>query len=100
MKLFVGGLSYRMSDQELQQLFAEHGQVDEAIIATDRETHQSRGFGFVTMPNDAQGRRAIDQLNETMYDGRRIRVEISVPKPRVPRESHERQPYERRGNRR
>lgn len=66
MKLFVGGLSYRMSDQELQQLFAEHGQVDEAIIATDRETHQSRGFGFVTMPNDAQGRRAIDQLNETM----------------------------------
>ena len=80
MNIYVSNLSYNTSAESLQKLFADHGEVTSAIIITDRETGRSRGFGFVEMPNDAEGQKAIDKLNETEFDGKTINVNVARPK--------------------
>jgi RNA recognition motif-containing protein len=67
-----------MSDQDLENLFAEHGTVTSAKIITDRMTNRSRGFGFVEMSDGAEA--AIEALNETEVDGRKLVVNESRPK--------------------
>ena len=56
MRIYVGNLNYRTDEQSLRELFEQHGQVDEVAVITDRETGQSRGFAFVTMATDEDGR--------------------------------------------
>lgn len=80
MKLFVGSLPYSITDDQLQQLFAEAGTVEEAKVITDRYTNQSKGFGFVTMPNDDEARAAIAQINGKEYEGRRLTVNEARPR--------------------
>ena len=63
MNIYVGNLSYTLSESELQDAFAEFGEVSSAKILSDRETGRSRGFGFVEMPNQAEGEAAVAQLN-------------------------------------
>ena len=63
MNIYVGNLSYSLSESELQDAFAEFGEVSSAKILSDRETGRSRGFGFVEMPNQAEGEAAVAQLN-------------------------------------
>tara|TARA_B100001059_G_scaffold94604_1_gene93841 strand:+ start:521 stop:733 length:213 start_codon:yes stop_codon:yes gene_type:complete len=67
-----------MSDQDLENLFAEHGTVTSAKIITDRMTNRSRGFGFVEMSDGAEA--AIEALNETEIEGRKLVVNESRPK--------------------
>ena len=78
MNIYVGNISWGMSDQDLENLFAEHGTVTSAKIITDRMTNRSRGFGFVEMSNG--GEAAIDALNEAEIDGRKLVVNESRPK--------------------
>ena len=73
-KLFVGGLSWNTDDETLRAAFEPFGEVIEAKVITDRETGRSRGFGFVTMAEAAQGQVAIQELDGKELDGRRIRV--------------------------
>jgi RNA recognition motif-containing protein len=73
-KLFVGNLSFKMLESDLQQVFASFGIVKEAKIITDRETARSRGFAFVTMENDADADKAITNLNGREIGGREIIV--------------------------
>lgn len=73
-KLFVGNLSFKMLESDLQQVFASFGVVKEAKIITDRETERSRGFAFVTMENDADADKAIADLNGREIGGRTIVV--------------------------
>jgi len=73
MKLFVGNLPWSVSDQDLEQLFAQFGSVDSAKVVTDRDTGRSRGFGFVEMSDDS-ARAAIAGLNETEHSGRKLTV--------------------------
>ncbi len=80
MNIYVSNLSYSTKSEGLQQLFAEYGEVSSANIITDRETGRSRGFGFVEMPNDADGQKAINALNETVFEGKTINVNIARPK--------------------
>ncbi|HYE05246.1 MAG TPA: RNA-binding protein [Planctomycetota bacterium] len=80
MELFVGNLPWSMSDQELQDLFSTHGTVERAKIVTDRDTGRSRGFGFVTMTDDAQGQAAIKALNGSQSGGRPMTVRQSEPR--------------------
>lgn len=80
MKIYVGNLPFSTSDASLHDAFAEHGQVDEAVVVTDRETGRSRGFGFVTMPNDDEANAAISALNGKEFDGRTITVNEARPK--------------------
>ena len=78
MNIYVGNISWGMNDQDLENLFAEHGTVTSAKIITDRMTNRSRGFGFVEMSDGAEA--AIDALNESEVDGRKLVVNESRPK--------------------
>ena len=74
MNIYVSNLSYSTSSESLQELFAGFGEVTSANIINDRETGRSRGFGFVEMPNDEEGQKAIDELNGTDFEGKTINV--------------------------
>jgi cold-inducible RNA-binding protein len=80
MKLYVGNLSYRTSDSDLQQLFSQIGQVQSAILVTDRDTGRSRGFGFVEMSSREEGERAIREFNGKEVDGRSLTVNEARPR--------------------
>jgi cold-inducible RNA-binding protein len=78
-KLYVGGLSYGTTDQELEALFADHGKVVSVAIIKDRDSGQSKGFGFVEMENDPDAQAAIKALNDKEVGGRRIIVNVARP---------------------
>ena len=79
-KLYVGNLSYGVSDSALEQLFSQFGTVQSAQVIQDRATGRSKGFGFVEMDNDAQAQAAIDGLHERELDGRRLTVNEARPR--------------------
>ena len=79
-KLFVGNLAYKVTEEELQQLFTQAGEVISTTIITDRHTGQKRGFGFVEMVDQAAAENAIKALNGRDVQGRQIAVSISQPK--------------------
>ncbi len=84
MKLYVGNLSYQMSDSDLEQTFSEFGDVQSAKIIMDRETNRSKGFGFVELNSREAGEAAIESLNGREVSGRSIVVnEARPPKPRT-----------------
>lgn len=74
MDIYVGNLSYDITAEELRDPFEQHDEVSSAKIVTDRETGRSKGFGFVEMPNKAEGEAAISELNGAMLKGRTARV--------------------------
>ena len=80
MNIYVGNLSYTLSESELQDAFAEFGEVSSAKILSDRETGRSRGFGFVEMPNQAEGEAAVAHLNGKDVGGRALRVNEARPR--------------------
>jgi len=82
-KIYVGNVSFNMTDPDLDALFAAHGQVNSATVITDRETGRSRGFGFVEMENDNEAMAAIQAVNGTEVDGRTLNV--NEARPREPR---------------
>jgi RNA recognition motif-containing protein len=84
-KLYVGNLSYSVTEERLQQHFAQHGSVVSARIITDKFTGRSKGFGFVEMSSDQEAERAATALNGTDFEGRNIVV--SEARPQQPRDS-------------
>jgi RNA recognition motif-containing protein len=80
MKLYVGGLSFDTTDDGLRAFFDEAGTVESASVVTDRYSGRSRGFGFVEMSNEAEGRKAIEELNGKSLDGRTISVDQARPR--------------------
>lgn len=84
-KLYVGGLPYTTSEKELEELFAEHGEVTSAIIIKDRDTGQSKGFGFVELADEAAGQAAIKELNGKDFGGRSLTVNEARPQEERPR---------------
>ena len=74
MRLYVGGIPYHTTEQDLLDLFGQAGNVIEATIITDRDTGRSKGFGFVEMSDDQGARTAIERLNGTMLGNRNITV--------------------------
>ena len=81
MNIYISNLSFKVEDSDLKQLFEEYGEVTSTKVITDRYTGRSRGFGFVEMPNLAEGQKAINELNEVEYDGKVIVVNVAKPKP-------------------
>lgn len=79
MKLYVGGLAYSVTDKELEALFAEHGSVVSVTVIKDRDTGQSKGFGFVEMAEIKEGQNAIKELNGKELSGRSITVNQARP---------------------
>lgn len=82
MNIYVGNLSYSLSEEELRDAFAAHGEVSSVKILSDRETGRSRGFGFVEMPNQSEGETAVEQLNGKDLGGRALRVNEARPRER------------------
>ena len=83
-KLFVGGLSYSVTDAQLSELFQSHGTVESAKVITDRDTDRSRGFGFVEMSTQQEAEQAIQALNGTEIEGRSLTVNESKPRENRP----------------
>ena len=81
MKIFVGNLSFQTTNDDLLQAFSAYGAVDSATILTDRDTGQSRGFGFVEMSNSKEAQAAMNGLNGTQLHGRSLNVNEARPKP-------------------
>ena len=79
-KLYVGNLPYSATEQTLRDAFAAHGTVDSATVISDRDTGQSKGFGFVEMSSDAEAQAATEAMNGQSIDGRQIKVNEARPK--------------------
>jgi RNA recognition motif-containing protein len=89
-RLFVGGLSFSTTSSQLEDIFSKIGKVISCDVIKDRDTGQSKGFGFIEMENDKEAGEAIEKLNGTELEGKKIVV--NVAKPRV-----ERQRFDNRG---
>ncbi len=83
-KLFVGGLTYTKTNQDLQAMFEAFGAVQSAQVIMDKFTNQSKGFGFVEMVNDDEAQAAIKALDGSEQDGRRIGVSVAKPREERP----------------
>jgi len=79
-KLYVGNLPYSATEQSIREAFSKAGTVDSVSLITDRDTGQSKGFGFVEMSSDAEAQAAIQQLNGQSLEGRQIKVNEAKPK--------------------
>ena len=80
MNIFVAGLTYQITEHDLKELFEEYGTVSSAKVITDKFSGRSRGFGFVEMDDESEGRRAIEELNDAEFDGRTLTVDVAKPR--------------------
>ena len=82
MDIYVGNLAYQTSDSDLNELFAQYGTVNSARVITDKFSGDSKGFGFIEMPEKTEALEAITATNDMEFMGRKLRVNESQPKPR------------------
>ena len=86
-KLFVGNLPYKVSSEDLEEMFKAHGEVVSAVVIMDKFTNRSKGFGFVEMSSDDEAKAAISAMNESEVEGRKMIVSEARPQEkREPRE--------------
>ncbi len=80
MRIYVGNLSYESSEDDLQEVFGAHGQVESVTIIRDRDTGRSKGFGFVEMPSSDEAQASITEMNGKDYQGRPLTVNEARPR--------------------
>lgn len=97
MNIYVSNLSFNVTDEDLQDFFADYGEVSSAKVITDKFTNKSRGFGFVEMPDDEAARKAIAELDGGIVEGRAIKV--TEARPREERSNNDRRSFSRSNNR-
>ena len=78
-RIYVGGLPFKTTEEEMNGLFATYGQVSSAKLITDKYSGQSRGFGFVEMPNDEEANAAMEKLNGSDFGGRKLTINEARP---------------------
>ena len=84
MNIYVSNLSFNVQNEDLREFFAEYGEVSSAKVITDKFTQKSRGFGFVEMPDDEAGQKAIKELDGAHVEGRAITVTVAKPREERP----------------
>lgn len=84
MNIYVGNMAYSLTEEEVRNMFSEYGEVTSVNIITDRYSGQSKGFGFVEMPNESEAEEAIKALNEAEVNGRNLRVNQARPRGERP----------------
>jgi RNA recognition motif-containing protein len=84
MRIYVGNLKYSVTDETLRDIFSEFGEVASADVIKDKFSGQSKGFGFVDMPNQSEAEDAIQALNDSMQDGRKLTVNEARPRSERP----------------
>ncbi|MBK5929286.1 RNA recognition motif domain-containing protein [Halochromatium salexigens] len=87
MRIYVGNLKYSVNDDSLREMFSEFGEVASADVIKDKFSGQSKGFGFVDMPNKSEAEDAIQALNDTLQDGRKLTVNEARPRTERPQRS-------------
>lgn len=87
MTLYVGGLAYSVTDEELKEFFANEGTVTSAVVIKDRESGKSKGFGFVEMEDEEEGKKAMEKLNGQEISGRAVNISEARPREERPRRS-------------
>jgi RNA recognition motif-containing protein len=92
MNIFISNLNFNISDDDLKELFEPFGEVSSSKVITDKITGRSRGFGFVEMSDDEEGKQAIEKLNGTEFKGRELNVSVARPRE----DSGNRNNFERR----
>ena len=80
MNIYIGNLSYRVRESDLQQVLEEYGVVDSVKLIVDRDTRRSKGFAFAEMPNVNKDKKAIEELNQAEYEGRQMVVKEAIPR--------------------
>jgi RNA recognition motif-containing protein len=84
MNIYISNLSFQITDEDLNDLFAEYGEVTSAKVISDKFTGKSRGFGFVEMSDDEAAKKAIEELDNSQWDGRNISVSVAKPREERP----------------
>jgi len=79
-KVYVGNLSYSLTEEKLKELFSEYGEVSEVVIVKDKYSGRSKGFGFITFNEDESAKKAISELNGKEVDGRELKVNEARPR--------------------
>ncbi|MGB8647552.1 MAG: RNA-binding protein [Anaerolineae bacterium] len=79
-RLFVGNLSYNVSEEDLRELFSQAGELKDVTLVVDRDTRRPKGFGFVEYTNQADAEKAVQMFNDQEMDGRRMNVSIARPR--------------------
>lgn len=79
-KLYIGNLSYSMTEQDLRDLFSQAGEIQDVMLIVDRDTRRSKGFGFVEYVTEADAQKAIDMFHDQEYQGRRLTVNVARPR--------------------
>ena len=90
-KIYVGNLPFSVTLDKLKELFSSYGEIDDAIVITDKYTRRSRGFGFVSFVNETDAERAIAEMNKKVIEGRELNVKEATP---LEERSKEEQPKE------
>ena len=85
MQIYVGNMNYRTTQEDIEKLFSQFGEVEAVKLISDRETGRAKGFGFVTMNDEASAKEAIEALNEKEFDGRTLRINEAKPREERPR---------------
>ncbi len=80
MKLYVGNLSYSTTEDSLKEAFSSYGDIASVAVITDRATGRSKGFGFIEFENEAEGKAAMEAMNNSELDGRTLKVDVARPK--------------------
>lgn len=78
-KVYVGNLPFNMTQKELQELFATYGEIEEAVVISDKYSGRSKGFGFITFKDDAAAQKAVAEMNGKEVDGRALKVNEARP---------------------
>lgn len=79
MKVYVGNLPFSVDFDKLKELFSSYGEIEEAIVISDKYSGRSKGFGFVTFKNDADAQKAIAEMNDKEVEGRNLKVNEAKP---------------------
>ncbi len=88
MQIYVGNMNYRTTEEDINKLFSQFGEVASVKLISDRETGRAKGFGFVTMNDDSAAKEAIEALNEKEFEGRSLRINEAKPREERPRREY------------
>jgi RNA recognition motif-containing protein len=88
MQIYVGNMNYQTTQEAIESLFGEFGEVQSVKLITDRDTGRAKGFGFVTMDDSAAAQSAIEELNGKEFEGRTLRINEAKPREERPRRDY------------
>ena len=88
MQIYVGNMSYQTTEETIKSLFEQYGEVQRVTMIKDRETQRPKGFGFISMDDDAAGKKAIEELDQKEFEGRTLKINEAKPKEDRPRRDY------------